>query len=127
MTTNPEVELRPITETETKLVPLQISESQKRSLARLKLYAGRSAARLIRDGVQRLSNINDLPCSHGPFSETLNLKIPTTTINMLDEVAAKCDISRAEVIRRIIDEAYRLWDEEQAYLISMPKPFSSIF
>jgi hypothetical protein len=110
-----------------KLVPLQISKDQKRKLSKLKVLAGRPAARLVRDGAKYLPNIFELPSCQGPFSEQLNLKISTVTIEKLDSISNKSEVSRAEIVRRIIDEAFRLWEEEEEYKRSMPTPYSSIF
>lgn len=118
---------QPPSEVGKKLVPLKISKEQKRYLSRMKLLAGFPAARLLRDGAKNITNINLLPQSNGPFPEEFNLKISAETIRRLDEIAADCNISRAEAIRRIWDEAYRLWQEKERLLRNFKCPFDDIF
>lgn len=123
----PESLSHPQSEFEKKLVPLKISTAQKRQLSRMKLLGGFSASRLLRDGAKKLTNIKMLPESSGPFPEEFNLKISTETIRRLDEIAADCDISRAEAIRRILDEIWRLWEEKERLLRDFKCPFDDIF
>lgn len=112
---------------ETKVVPLNISKLQKKFLSKVWLFRQYPASKLVYEGIKACGPIRKLSESQGPFSEPISLNIPIEFIDQLDDLANENGVSRAEIIRRIIDEAKRLWIEEEENLRKVKRPFSTAY
>ncbi len=61
------------------------------------------------------------------YSELMNLSIPVDDISKLDEMSAECEISRAEVIKRILNKEIEDWNTEEKNSKKADRPFNRNF
>lgn len=104
-------------------VPIHITEDQALFLKEM-FIIGLAASPLISRGILAFnSHIRDLPQTQGPYPKLVKLMVDPEAAVCLEEKSAAWKLSKAEVVRRILEEGYRLWRLE----IQTPRPFSDIF
>ena len=108
-----------------RLIQVHLGARHRDFLADLYIATGLTATALIERGLSAFGvGVVDMPPASSPYSVSFGLRLGVSEgAPHLAVIAKETGLSQAEVVRRLIERAEALWNEEQL----LPRPFSHVF